>query len=74
MQCNIDRRGRIAHLVCGLVTLAVAAGVFAVAAWAGGAWWQWLIASLLALLGAFQIYEARAGWCVTRALGIRTPM
>ena len=24
--------------------------------------------------GAFAIYEARAGWCVVRALGIKTPL
>ena len=24
--------------------------------------------------GAFAIFEARAGWCVVRALGIRTPL
>jgi hypothetical protein len=24
--------------------------------------------------GAFAIYEARAGWCIVRAMGIKTPL
>lgn len=34
----------------------------------------WLTVAGLTLGGAFAIYEARAGWCVVRAMGIRTPL
>ncbi len=71
--CNIDRKGRMARLTCGLLILGVAVVplVFAIR---GGPWWHWAIAGVLGLAGGFQIYEAAAGWCATRALGIRTPM
>lgn len=31
-----------------------------------------IIGSILG--GAFAMWEARAGWCVVRAIGIRTPL
>ena len=37
---------------------------------AGG--WVWVGVAGLAIFGAFGIYEARAGWCVARAMGFKT--
>lgn len=72
--CNIDRRGRAARATSGLIF--AAAGVWI--AIAGAAWdsqsLRWTIACLLAAAGVFQLYEAWAGWCVARAMGIKTPM
>ncbi|MEX0652677.1 MAG: hypothetical protein WD534_05395 [Phycisphaeraceae bacterium] len=73
--CNIDARGRAVRLFGGLVTLAAGlalvigllAGVLAGVVWC-------VVAVVLLAGGAFQIYEARAGWCVLRAAGIRTPL
>lgn len=75
LECNIDSKGRALRLVAGL--LAILGGAVA-----------YLILMLeimpvpesigtLGVLGmfiggAFAIFEAKAGWCVVRALGFRT--
>jgi len=68
---NIERAGRVARGLSGLICL-VAAGLIA---WAVDwpSWWLVAVA-VLTLLGVFQVFEALASWCVTRALGFRTPM
>ncbi|MBV19395.1 MAG: hypothetical protein CMA56_06010 [Euryarchaeota archaeon] len=75
MECNIDDRGKAARLLGGiagvmfglaliaLLALDVLSGLAASSVAAG---------SLFG--GAFAIFEARAGWCVVRAMGIRTPL
>ena len=74
LQCNIDSRGKVARLVWGL--LLIAAGAAAAATWAlpAGAWWAWVVCALLVAGGAFAVFEARAGWCVVRAMGWKTPI
>ena len=74
LQCNIDSRGRAARLVYGVVL--VVAGLAAALLWAlpGGSTWAWLLSAALVAGGAFAIFEARAGWCVVRAMGFRTPL
>ena len=74
LQCNIDSKGRAVRLVYGVIVLL--AGVAAAAFWAvpTGSAWAWVVAVLLAAAGAFAVFEARAGWCVVRALGIKTPI
>jgi len=75
LECNIDSKGRALRLVAGL--LAILGGAVA-----------YLILMLeimpvpesigtlgvLAMFigGTFAIFEAKAGWCVVRALGFRT--
>jgi hypothetical protein len=34
----------------------------------------WIVAGVCVLMGAFAIFEARAGWCVMRAMGFKTRM
>ena len=73
MQCNIDAKGKAVRLIYGLIMLAAAgvvAGLILLDVVAGG--WVWAVVVGLALLGAFGIYEARAGWCAVRAMGIKT--
>lgn len=73
MQCNIDSKGKAARLVYGLVLLVAAAVVAALILLnilAGG--WVWAVVVGLALMGAFSVFEARAGWCAVRAMGIKT--
>lgn len=36
--------------------------------------WRWIAVAVLTLMGLFQLFEARRGWCVVRACGIRTPL
>ena len=74
MQCNIDNRGRVARIVSGILTAAVAAGLLA--GWALQAlpvWASW--AALAALAGGvFMVFEGVKGWCVMRAMGFKTPI
>ena len=74
MQCNIDRRGRVARIVTGLISAALGTGLI-VAAQAGGlpGWAVWAGAGCIAG-GAFTVFEGVKGWCVVRALGFKTPM
>ena len=73
MKPNIDRKGRIARAISG--TLCIAAGIaFWWFGWPESPTWRWVLAIVCTLAGAFQLFEARRGWCVARACGIRTPM
>jgi hypothetical protein len=74
LTCNIDRRGKIARLIYGIVLIVAAAIVVAVWAIPSGGWLSWTIAAILSVSGAFSIFEARKGWCAVRAMGIKTPM
>ena len=74
LTCNIDRGGRWARGLCGLAFLAIAAIVLLRGLGIGGAAVRWTVGIVAALLGAFQVFEALAGWCITRALGFKTPM
>jgi hypothetical protein len=60
---NIDRRGRLARAVLGIIL--VIGGV--PLAWV--AWWACII---LLLAGGFTLFEAARGWCLLRACGIKT--
>jgi hypothetical protein len=72
--CNIDRRGRLARLIYGIVIAAI--GVFLIFTWAvgSGSAVRWVVCVALVLSGAFAVFEAMIGWCVVRAMGFRTPM
>ena len=72
LTCNIDAKGKLARLIYGLIMIlaAILAAVFW--AWPAGHWQQWLIVSVIFIFGAFGIFEARAGWCIVRAMGIKT--
>ena len=74
LRCNIDSRGRAVRLVYGLVLMAV--GVALVVWWAlpVSSAFAWLVSLLVLVGGAFAVFEARAGWCVIRAMGFKTPL
>ena len=74
LKCNIGAAGKAARLRVGL--LGVAGGltlglVTAVGVLPTLAWWA-VLGSLAG--GSFAIWEARAGWCVVRAMGFKTPV
>jgi len=72
MQCNIDAKGKAVRLRWGIVWLI--AGLIAGGIWAlptGGAT-AWILSAALMATGVFMIFEARAGWCVVRAMGFKT--
>jgi hypothetical protein len=75
MQCNIDARGKRVRLISGMATLLVGLvlGILTAAGLFTGVL-MWALTALLILTGAFQIFEARKGWCVVRAMGIKTPV
>jgi hypothetical protein len=73
MQCNIDAVGKRLRLISGLIVLA-AAVVLATVAAAFGGWWWWALTCAALACGAFQVFEARKGWCALRAMGIKTPV
>jgi hypothetical protein len=74
LTCNINARGRAVRLVYGLVLIAAAIVVAALRAWRGGSVWMWIISGALFVGGAFAVFEARAGWCVIRAMGMKTKL
>jgi len=74
LECNIGAAGKAARLRLGL--LGVSGGVVLGILTAVGflpslAWWG-VLGSIAG--GSFAIWEARAGWCVVRAMGFKTPV
>ncbi len=72
MQCNIDQRGRSIRQWIGIACLAIAVVLL-----------YWGIASrglgflitgaVFGVAGVFCVYQARAGYCVIRGMGMKTP-
>ena len=75
LECNIDSKGRVLRLAAGLLAII-----------GGGIAYLILMIDIIPVPdsigtlgvtamfvgGAFAIFEAKAGWCVVRALGFRT--
>ncbi len=73
MQCNIDAKGKSVRLISGIIVSLVAVIMLVLCATSvltGN--WAWITAIALLAMGAFQIFEARAGWCIVRAMGFKT--
>lgn len=72
LNCNIDARGKLARFVWGLLCLLT--GIVLLLAWAipAGGWLAWTLTLLTIAFGGLGLFEARAGWCVVRAMGFRT--
>ena len=75
MECNIDQKGRLARLYTGIaaIVFGIALGLLTylsvIPATLG-----WLAVTGSIFGGAFAIFEARKGWCIARAIGIKTPL
>jgi hypothetical protein len=74
LTCNINARGRAVRLVYGIVLIVAAIVVAALWARPTGSVWMWIISGASFVGGAFAVFEARAGWCVVRAMGFKTKM
>ena len=74
LQCNINARGRLARLIYGVIVAAAGIAAVLLWAWPAGTVWAWTVSLGLTAAGAFAIFEARAGWCVVRAMGFKTPI
>ena len=70
---NINGRGRLARAITGILTLALGAAAWLLQ-WPDSAVTRTIIVVVCIGAGLFQLFEARRGWCVMRACGIRTPM
>ncbi len=73
VQPNIDLKGRIARAITGVAMIMLAA-VLWWRDWPASATMRWCTIILLCAIGLFQFYEAKKGWCIARACGIKTPM
>lgn len=69
MTCNIDSRGRLVRALVGLVL--IGAALILVFALPPAGWRRALVVALT-LGGIFCLFEARAGWCAVRAMGMKT--
>jgi hypothetical protein len=74
LQCNIDARGKVIRLIAGLIFLVGGFILLFAWAWPAGSVLAWTVALVAVAGGAFAIFEARAGWCIVRAMGLKTPM
>ncbi len=70
---NIGTAGRIARGISGL--LCIVAGIIMLwLHWPESTPWRWGMAVCLIAGGLFQGFEARRGWCIARACGLKTPL
>ena len=68
---NIDRRGRRVRLIAGIILDLGAAALIIVAINSHRT--GLLIGGIVtAVLGGFTVFEAANGWCLIRAMGIKT--
>ena len=74
LRCNIDRRGKVARLIWGLLLLVAGCSILFVSALPTGSPWAWAGVIVCFGGGAFALFEALVGWCVVRAFGFKTPM
>ncbi|MGB0377212.1 MAG: hypothetical protein ACPGGE_00195 [Poseidonia sp.] len=75
IECNIDARGKVARFLGGLGAIVgslLLAALLATDVLAFGLGWYAVAGGIFG--GAFAIFEARVGWCIVRAMGIKTPL
>ena len=72
-ECNIDARGQAARLITGVaaVFFGLVVAVFTLLGVLPSTL-GWVAVGGSVFGGAFAIFEARAAWCVVRALGFKT--
>lgn len=74
MECNIDDVGKAMRLKLGIVAVLAGLGIsvgFFLMNFNFGI--EWIIPLGIIGGGAFSMFEGWAGWCVVRAIGIKTP-
>lgn len=73
LTCNIDRRGRRARLISGMIVDTCAAAFIVVGVLMESTVLL-VLGIFLCVTGSFMIFEAASGWCALRALGVKTPL
>lgn len=71
LACNIDRRGRRARLITGIVVDTVGVALI-LAGFVQRDERMYAAGIVLMVAGSFMIFEGAAGWCALRALGFKT--
>ncbi|MBL6884809.1 hypothetical protein N9M86_00660 [Euryarchaeota archaeon] len=74
LTCNIGAAGKAFRLRIGIATVfgGLVLGLIAATGILPSIAWVAVAGSLLG--GSFSIWEARAGWCVVRAMGFKTAL
>ena len=72
LTCNIDAKGKQVRFVMGIAEIIGAVLMAALWAWPANDWRPWTLTGVLFFFGVFALFEARAGWCVVRAMGFKT--
>lgn len=75
LECNIDAKGKAARFLGGAAAILgslILAALLATDTLAVGLGWYAVAGGIFG--GAFAIFEARAGWCIVRAIGFKTPL
>ncbi|RAH14332.1 MAG: hypothetical protein CMB56_005430 [Methanobacteriota archaeon] len=75
MECNIDARGKAVRLIGGILSLiaGIIIGILYGMEIINSSFWY--TSSLFLIFGGcFGIFEGKSGWCVARAIGIKTPL
>ena len=74
-ECNIDAKGKAARFLGGAAAILgslILAALLATDTLTLGLGWYAVAGGIFG--GAFAIFEARAGWCIVRAIGFKTPL
>jgi hypothetical protein len=74
LTCNIDSRGKALRLIMGIIFVIDGFTLMFLWAWRTGSHLAWITSIVMILAGAFMIFEGRSGWCVLRAMGMKTPV
>jgi hypothetical protein len=72
LTCNIDSRGKAVRLIMGTVFLLDGLILMLLWGWRTHSQVGWITSIVMSVAGAFMVFEGRAGWCVLRAMGVRT--
>ena len=75
LECNLDAKGKAARLLGGIGAIfgaLILAALLVTDTITFGLGWYAVAGAIFG--GAFAIFEARAGWCIVRAMGIKTPL
>lgn len=74
-QCNIDSRGKAVRMIGGISSL-LGSLILSILVLSEVLDYQFFIIPIIGalFLGLLSIWEARAGWCVVRGLGFKTPI
>jgi hypothetical protein len=74
LTCNIDSRGKAIRLIMGIVFLIDGLTLLFLWALRTGSHAGWITSIVLIVAGAFMMFEGWKGWCVIRAMGMKTPV